>query len=120
MSFDIRESEYPGIWRVTYRGAVDLDIRKEALEESRAILRDKKPKAGLLDFRGAQLELSVEQMYDLVQQRVTSTLFLGVKMALLFNEVPEVCEFEALVTENRGLEMAVFTDETQAFDWLRS
>ena len=119
MSYTIQESPYPGIWEVIYEGTVDLETRLHAFEFGRGVLELRKVRGCLVDFRQAQLSATEEGAYDLAKERLSSALVLGVRLALLFDSVPEEVDFEAVVAQNRGLELEIFCDEQEAYAWLR-
>ena len=119
MSFEIRESQYSGIWNLIYRGEVDLATRLRALDEARVILESKRATGALVDFRDAELRFSTEQSYEFIGEKVSSTLFLGFKTVLLFEKVPRNAEFETVIANNRDLPIRALSDEKQAYDWLR-
>jgi len=118
MPFVLKESPHPGIWILRYDGPVDLATRMEAFEEGRKIIEDQSVTGALIDFREAELRCSIEEAYVLIAEKISSALFLGIKTALLFYKIPNEGDFEAMIAENRGLEVRAFTDEKRAFDWL--
>ena len=118
MAITIREKHHPGIWEVVYSGPTDLESRLLTLEAGKGILEAGIVTGVLVDFRQAELIVAKDQAYDLSQARVSDSVFLGVKTALLFNQIPEETDFDIVVARNRGLEFEAFTDEAKALAWL--
>jgi hypothetical protein len=119
MAFVLKESQHPGIWILLYDGPVDLATRMEAFDEGRKVIKEQSVTGALIDFRESEFRCSIEEAYVLIAEKVSSALFLDIKTALLFHEVPNEGEFEAMIAENRGIEVRAFADEQTAYDWLR-
>lgn len=118
MPIEIRESQHSGIWEVLHSGPTDLGTRLFAFETGKGIIQSGIVSGILVDFRQAELTVCKAEVYDLSRARVSSAVFLGIRTALLFKEIPEEEEFDIVVAQNRGLDFRAFTDEGEAMAWL--
>jgi len=104
----------------TAEGALDLEESKSAL---RALAKES-PSPGqfdmLMDLREAECELSVADVFELVQFMFHHRpSFLG-KIAVLVHEEAafDKAKFLELCAENRGLHVHAFLDLSEAEEWL--
>jgi len=101
-------------------GRVDLEASKEAL---RSLMQDSDvppDRRMLLDLRDAKCEMSVTDVYWLVEAMVVERLKFADRTAILAlcSEARDLADFMGTAGGNRGLKIRAFADEEEARQWL--
>ena len=108
-----------GYYWISYSGAVDLDLRLDALKAVEASSRDIPIRGNLIDFRSAELCCSFTEQFKFATEATEQSGHLGRKAAYLFKDVHSApIEILELAMCNRGIETRVFSDELEAINWL--
>lgn len=109
-----------GLLIVRISGDYILSEGTKVVEKYISILKDKKCKKCLIDYRKANYIMDSIGLIQRTQLMDKLKLSRDVKLAALFNEISEnVIYFEA-VLQNRGWRAKAFIDEKKAIDWLES
>ncbi len=116
-SFHIRESEHSGIWVVTYEGEIDLQTRRNALQEGLRLVDSQVVRGIILDFREATIDMTIVDAYFLAGEKHNVPLLRRTKIAVLHQEDEQFHDFFALTGENRGLTIRRFSDIESAYGW---
>jgi len=107
---------------VSPEGRLDLEASETAIERLIADLENDPGSAVIFDLRSAECELSVAEIYGLVEflSRHGSRQTLYRKMAVLLaaDAHQRKADFFALCARNRGLQARAFSTVTDINDWL--
>lgn len=101
-------------------GEFDLEASKEALRTLLAHPRFSKSCDILIDFRDAECDLSMADIYEIVQFLALHRQALFGRLAVLVSGDSDfdMAGFLELCAENRGLQVKAFLDLSEAEKWL--
>lgn len=99
-------------------GIIDLDAVSRVLKEMPTLIQRYGSKRILHDLRKADIQLDTSDIY-FTPQKIQEAGYHDTKRAFLFSaENEQDFTFFETVSANRGQQVQVFTDESQALEWL--
>lgn len=121
MSWDVKIIDEPKIMKLIYSGTVTPDQLKEALTtcvklaKKENILRFVADTTSLVDGHSIFDLYAVIQLYDSIgfDHKIKEAVLIQVDSPVL-----EVASFYETACLNRGYNVKIFSDETQAIEWL--
>lgn len=123
MAFKVAFNEALGIVEVAYQGLIDLDALNASAAIVYGIARERNCRLALIDWSSAVLGLGVTDIYTLPQSfaEIAGSVRLSLynfRRAVLVEKKNDDFLFLETVALNRGQSVRIFTDRTEALDWL--
>lgn len=111
------------IIQVQYQGELTITAAKELIAQTAAVASEKSCRLVLLDMRQAVVKVSITNLFELpgfmsgVSANQNLNTHLLKRAVIAIRDLPAYHFFET-VTLNRGQNVRVFTDPSQAYEWL--
>ncbi|MBL8062217.1 MAG: hypothetical protein JNK32_04310 [Anaerolineales bacterium] len=123
MTYSIHFNAEEGIIEVTFRGNLDIQTAKAALQEIVDMIAKEQCFQVLSDLREAHMALSLAEIFDFPQQlnNLSDRVNLNaraVRRAIVTHKTDQMSFYEN-VFSNRGYSAMIFDDPAKAKAWLR-
>lgn len=121
MPFKVIYNKENNCLRGTVNGNFEAEHVPAYVQEVEKLAKKHKCKRFLNDFRKANVHLSVLNLYEVPDKTVAKEFNRTWKRAILVNEKDiKQMSFLETTSYNKGVPLKVFTDESEAMEWLHN